>query len=129
MTIHMTALVDQIRFMVHSMAKILLETSQLVNRSHPLIRWNIKQDDLERILQLIKFTHSKVCSNRLTILMLLWGRNWVWIWAYRKPEFKCGFKIEEQNLENKKPDPEMINQSWTDRAPKIILIGLGWVNY
>ena len=126
-TIHMIVSVDQIRFTVHSMAKILPEINQLVNRSRPRIRWNIKQDDLERISQLIKFTHSKVCSNRLTTLMLSWGRNWVWIWAYQKPESKFGSKIAEQNLENKKRDLEMINQSWTDPVHKTISTELGWV--
>ena len=126
-TIHMIGSVDQIRFTEHSMAKILPEINQLVNRSRPRIRWNIKRDDLERISQLIRSTPSKVCSNRLTTLMLSCGRNWVWIWAYQKLESRCGFKIEEQNLENKKRDLEMINQSWTDPVLKTISTELGWV--
>ena len=126
-TIHMIASEDQIRFTEQLMAKILPEINQLVNLNRPQIRWNIKRDDLERISQLIKFTHSKVCSNRLTTLMLSWGRNWVWIWAYRKPESKFGSKIAEQNLENKKPDLEMTNQSWTDPVHKTISTELGWV--
>ena len=68
MTIPMIVLVDQ--FMVHSMAKIHPVIKQLINRSHPLIPLNIKQDDLEQILQLIKFTPWKVYLNRRIILML-----------------------------------------------------------
>ena len=126
-TIHMIALVGQIQFMVHSMAKIHHEINLLANHSRPQIRWNIKQGALERILQLIKFTHSKVCLNRLTTLMLSWGKNWAWTWAYQKQESKFGFKTVEQNLENKKQDQEMISQSWTDPVHRTISTELGWV--
>ena len=126
-TIHMIALVGQIQFMVHSMAKIHHEINLLANHSRPQIRWNIKQGALERILQPIKFTHSKVCLNRLTTLMLSWGKNSAWTWVYQKPESKFGFKTVEQNLENKKQDLEMINQSWTDLVHRTISTEPGWV--
>ena len=119
MTIQMTASADQVQFMAHSMAKIRPVTNRPANHNRPLIPLNIKRDDLERILQLIKFMHWKVYSNRHIILMLSCAKNWAWIWAYQKPEFRYGFKIEEQNLENKKQDQEMINQYWIDLVHKI----------
>ena len=104
--------------------RVIRQVQQANNRL--LTLWNIKRDDPERILRLNRFMLSKVCSNRLIILMASWERNWVWIWAYRKQESKSGFKIDERNRENRKLDQEMIKLS-IDHAPKIILTDPGYV--